>query len=53
MKKNNLILLLLFFLQETKAQDWRYVKGKKLYTDLYEALKNKTDVFNLQVFIRM
>lgn len=51
MKKIIPFFLLLFFLQSpSHGQDRRYVKGKKVYHDLDEALQHKDDVYNLHLF---
>ncbi|MBL7748935.1 MAG: hypothetical protein JNM19_15965, partial [Chitinophagaceae bacterium] len=34
------------------GQDWRYVKGQKLYESLDEALKQKDKVYNLSLYGR-
>lgn len=44
-----LIALALILSLHTYAQDWRYVKNKKVYRDLNEAIANPTDVYNLEL----
>ncbi|CAN5731320.1 hypothetical protein BH11BAC3_BH11BAC3_37140 [soil metagenome] len=51
MKSNFLLFILaLLTINESFGQDWRYVKHKKVYRDLDEAIKEKDSVFNLELF---
>ncbi|SEM62884.1 Leucine-rich repeat (LRR) protein [Chitinophaga rupis] len=48
------LLPLFFFLSHIAlGQDWRYVKEKKVYHSLEEALNNKDDVYNLLLLQRV
>lgn len=54
MTKTIFLLPLFYFLHHVAlGQDWRYVKGKKVYHSLEEALDNKDDVYNLLLFKRV
>lgn len=47
MKRLLFIFILLTAAFTGTTQDWRYLKGKKLFTSLDEALNNPTEVYNL------
>lgn len=49
MKRLLTLLFLLICTFSSLAQDWCYMKGKKLYTSLEEALKNPSEVYNLSL----
>lgn len=54
MTRTIFLLPFLFLLSHIAlGQDWRYVKGKKVYHSLDEALANKDDVYNLLLFQRV
>jgi Leucine-rich repeat (LRR) protein len=45
-------LFFVYFLSaafSSRAQDWRYVKNKKVYRNLEEAIKEKEQVYNLEI----
>jgi Leucine-rich repeat (LRR) protein len=49
MKRLLTVLFILICTFSSPAQDWRYMKGKKLYTSLEEAQKNPSEVYNLSL----